>query len=126
MNLFFVFDTRRIIQNAVYCSECRKYLVSEFPNDHNQCPHQLVNGGHDYIQGWSAVKQEHDFTLYSDSTWDETLHKILIKIEDDYVLMKSLSLQQLENMSQSIGNKTALQVLLVKEFHTLLKEKINF
>lgn len=82
-----------IIQNAVYCPKCAKYLVSVHVHDYSACPHMAANGGLDYIsRGGDGMKPENDFSLFRHTSPDEIRAKMLVKRTDGtYVLLKTLS-----------------------------------
>ncbi len=40
----------RIIQNAIYCRICQKYLLSKTQHDYVSCKHKMVDGGTSYIR----------------------------------------------------------------------------
>ncbi len=108
---------QKILQNAVYCLFCKKFLVSTSVHDYVECGHKMVDGGHDYIRR-SPCEEEDDFSLYENSCFEEVCANLLIlhppknKCEN-YVLMKSLSYSQLRELTDLTQTQTKVAEFLL-------------
>jgi hypothetical protein len=113
---------RRLLQNAIYCPKCQKYLVSEKTDDYPTCVHQMMDE-----KGCIRIDPKNDFTFYSDSPCEDHMSKCLITLSNEdqnYVLLNSLSISQLERrLSSPQGNLAAWKMLLVIEFLILKRSK---
>ena len=65
-----------LIQNAIFCDECNKYLISRYTHNCVTCRHgYMVDGGLDYSRGSRSPSLKNNFTLY------ENTDKKIIKVK---------------------------------------------
>jgi hypothetical protein len=112
-----------IIQNAIYCSICKKYLVSCSTHDYVSCAHAMVDGGQDYFRKSICLSKD-DFGLDSNAPFEDVADKLLIQLPncDEWLLMRNLSSTQLTNIILSDTKITAIH----KRVAEYLLKKINF